>query len=60
MQDVIRMEALLLEVARRLEANGRRIAADTLREAVQAATSAPTAAARRRRLSEAERRLRAA
>ena len=60
MQDPARIEAMLLEAARRLESDGRRIAAATLREAVQAATAAPTAAARRRRLSEAERRLRAA
>ena len=55
MQEVIQLEALLLEAARRLEADGRRIAAETLREAVQVATAAPTAAARRRRLSYAHR-----
>ena len=60
MQDSARSEAMLLDAARRLESDGRRIAAATVREAVRAATTAPTAAARRRRLGEAERRLRAA
>ncbi|HEX6850403.1 MAG TPA: hypothetical protein VF139_03285 [Candidatus Polarisedimenticolaceae bacterium] len=55
MQEVTQLETLLLEAAHRLEANGRRIAASGLREAVRAATSAPTAASRRRRLDAARR-----
>lgn len=56
MQDPARIEWMLLETARRLETDGRPIAAATVREAVWAATAAPTAAARRRRLNEAQRR----
>ena len=55
MQEVAQLEALLLEAARRLEANGRILAAAGLRDAVRAATKAPTAASRRRRLTDAHR-----
>ena len=60
MQDPAGIEAMLIEAARRLESDGRRIAAETLRQAVRSATAAPTAAARRRRLTQAQRALLAA